>query len=207
MRKLFSLLVTFACAVTAFGQSAEEIVNRMDAEMDKHQDDGLYMIVEIKISILGSLATKTWVVGEKMKMEATVMGATVVTWMDEKTEWTYNSKDNELEIANRKEDTKSTSEGDAKLFDNVTDGYDVSIKKETDDAWYILCKKSRNNKDKDDPKTMDLVIAKGTYLPVSLSAKLSGVTMTMRNLRFGVSESEVTFDPSAFSDAKVIDKR
>ena len=54
---------------------------------------------------------------------------------------------------------------------------------------------------------MDLVINKGTYLPVSLSAKVSSVTMTMREISFGISEKQVTFNISDYPDAKIIDKR
>jgi outer membrane lipoprotein-sorting protein len=209
MKKILTLLATLLFAVAAFGQTAEEIVNRMDAEMNKHdyEKEGLYMVVDIKIPILGTMSSKVWTLGEKIKMEAKTMGVLLVTWTDETTEWTYNSKTEELEIENRSGDSKSQSEGDTEMFTGITEGYDVSIKKETADAWYILCKKSKDNKEKDDPKTMDLVVAKETYYPMSLSAKMSGVTMTMRDLRFGVSEKDVTFDPKAYPGAKVVDKR
>ncbi|MBR5075833.1 MAG: hypothetical protein IKX28_02330 [Bacteroidales bacterium] len=209
MKKILSLLAASLFAVAALGQTAEEIVNRMDAEMGRHQIDkeGLYMTVDIKIPILGTFSSKVWNLGEKMKLEAETAGILAVTWMDETTEWTYNSKTEEIVIENRSEKSKTESEGDTEMFSGITDGYDVSIQKETADAWHILCKKSKNNKDKDDPKTMDLVVAKGSYAPKSLSAKMSGITMTMRDLRFGVSEKEVVFDPKAYPDAKVVDKR
>ena len=93
------------------------------------------------------------------------------------------------------------------MFNDITDGYEVSIKKETADAWHILCKKTKSNPDKDAPKTMELVVRKETYYPVSLNAKLSGLTMTMRDIAFGVTEKQVTFDPKDYPDAKIVDKR
>ena len=54
---------------------------------------------------------------------------------------------------------------------------------------------------------MNLVVAKGTYMPVSLSAKMSLVTVTLRDLSFDVTEEMVTFDPSKYPTATVIDKR
>ena len=93
------------------------------------------------------------------------------------------------------------------MFSGVADGYDVSIKKDTDRAWYIQCKKSKTNTNKDDPKNMEIVVAKGTYMPVSLSAKMSGVTMTMKDISYGVKEADVTFDISKFPNATVVDKR
>lgn len=61
-------------------------------------------------------------------------------------------------------------------------------------AWYLQCKKIKTNTNKDDPKTMGLVVAKGTYHPISLSAKVSGITVTMCDLSFNVSEKQVTFN-------------
>jgi outer membrane lipoprotein-sorting protein len=97
--------------------------------------------------------------------------------------------------------------GDAEMFENIMDGYDVSIKKETADAWYINCRKSKSNTNKDDPQKMELVVRKGTFHPISLSTKISGVTLTMKDLRFGVSETEVTFDIKQYPGAKIVDKR
>ena len=54
---------------------------------------------------------------------------------------------------------------------------------------------------------MNLVVAKGTFYPVSLSAKMSGITMTMRDLSYGVTEAQVTFNPADYPDATIEDKR
>lgn len=208
MKKIFSLLAALGFAVAAFGQTAEEIVRRMDAAMEKNQpDQGMYMIVDIKIPIVGTMSSKVWSYGEKTRMEVEAQGAHLITWMDDETEWTYDSDENTITIENRKPGEKDSSGGDTEMFQGITDGYDVSIKKETADSWQILCKKSRTNKEKDDPNTMDLVVSKADYSPKSLSAKLRGVTMTMRDLRFGISEKDVVFDQSKYPGATIIDKR
>lgn len=93
------------------------------------------------------------------------------------------------------------------MFDSVTEGYKVSIKKETPTEWHLRCKKSRDNTKKDDPKTMNLVVAKGTYMPVSLSTKMSMVTVTLRDLSFDVTEEMVTFNPADYPTATIVDKR
>ena len=54
---------------------------------------------------------------------------------------------------------------------------------------------------------MELVIAKDTYYPMSLSAKVDLVTVTMRNLKFNVTEEEVTFNKADYPGATIIDKR
>ena len=207
MKKLFSFFAALLMAGTAFAQTAEEIVSRMETEMDQHESEGMVMTVSIKIPILGTMNSKTYTLGDKLCMEATMMGHQVITWSDGTTKWTYTSKDNEIEIENEDPKDPTSGDGDAEMFDNVTEGYDVSIKKETAEAWYIQCKKSKTNKEKDDPKNMDLVIAKGSYLPISLSATLKGVTMTMSDISFGITEDQVTFNPEKYPDAKIVDKR
>ena len=207
MKRIITLFVTLAGALTAFAQTPEEIISRMDAEMQKHQNGGLAMTVDVRLPILGSMVTKTWTLGDKICMKADMYGQEIVTWSDGKTKWTYTSEKNEIEIANEDPNHPTESEGDAEMLSGITDGYDVSIKQETNEAWYITCKKSRSNKDKDAPKSMDLVVAKGSYYPVSLSATLSGVMLTMKDFAFGVTEKQVTFDRSAYPDARIIDRR
>ena len=71
----------------------------------------------------------------------------------------------------------------------------------------FLCKKSRSNTNKDDPKNMDLVVAKGTYMPKSLSTKVTGITITMRDLDYNVTEKDVTFNPADYPGVKIVDER
>lgn len=205
MKKLFSIILFFASTIVAIAQTPQEIVSRMEAEMDKHEKEGIIMTVDIKIPLLSTMTTKTYALGDKVRSEGTMMGVEVVSWSDGKTEWTYNSKNNEIEIKNQK--VNKEPQGDAEMFSGITAGYDVSIDKETRDAWYLLCKKSKANKDKDAPKKMDLVIAKNTYYPISLKVKMSGITLTMREISFGVTEKQVTFNPADYPNIKIVDKR
>ena len=57
------------------------------------------------------------------------------------------------------------------MLDSVKEGYDVKLKKETDQAWEFVCTKSKTNTKKDDPKKINLVISKTTYLPIRVSAQ------------------------------------
>lgn len=54
---------------------------------------------------------------------------------------------------------------------------------------------------------MDLVVAKGTYHPVSLRARVSGITVTMRDLSFNVSEKQVTLNKADYPGAVIVDNR
>ncbi len=205
-------ILTFICALVlttaAFAQTPEEIVVEMGKAMEKYEvTDGFAMVMEMKIPILGTFASavKSW--GDKMRMEMDVKGEQVITYIDGDTEWDYNVKEKVIKIKKRDVTKKSKEEENMKMFQSATDGYDVTISKETDKAWYLRCKKSRSNTNKDDPKNMDLVIAKGTYMPLSLSAKVSGITITMRDLNFNVTEKDVTFNQADYPGVKIVDER
>ena len=205
MKKIFCIIACLALSVAAMAQTAEEILDKMDEVFSRYEKDGIAMAVQTKIPILGSITMKAWTLGQKSRMETRLMGANLIIWDDGETEWTYNAKDNKLTIDSST--PSSEEDGDAEMFQDVTDGYDVSIKKETADAWYIQCKKSKTNTNKEDPKSMEIVVAKGTYHPVSLTTKMQGVTLIMKDLSFGVTEEQVTFDPKKYASAKVVDKR
>ena len=205
MKKLvLAFMAVWAAVVAAVAQTPKEIVDRMEAEMNSHAGEGIAMTVDIKIPILGTATSRSYVYGSKLRVEMKMMGVQVVTWSDGETSWTYVSKDNSLTIQSAGH--KKANTGDVELFMGITDGYDVSMKKETAGAWYLLCKKSKGNKDEDDPKTMDLVVSKKNYYPLSLKASMSGMTMTMREISFDVTEADVTFDIAKYPGVKIIRK-
>lgn len=208
MKRFFALLTALVLAGAAYAQTAEEIVARMDAAMEQvSAENGFRMTMDIKIPILGTMSSDAWSLGDKMRLEANMMGKKLVTWQDGQTEWTYDAGENTITIENQDKTKKSDEQENMKMFQSATEGYDVSIAKETSSAWTIKCKKNRFNTNKDDPKNMEIVIAKDTYYPMSLSAKVDLVTVTMRNLKFNVTEEEVTFNKADYPGATIIDKR
>lgn len=207
MKRMVFTLAALMMSVMAFAQTPEEIVSRMEEAMEKHEKEGIVMTMDVKIPILGTMSTKTYMLGDSYKSEGGMMGVKIITWSDGKTNWTYDSKSKELVIEDTNLAKPDENKGDTEMFTGVAEGYDVSIKKETDSAWHILCKKSKDNKEKDDPKTMDLVVAKGTYYPVSIAAKVSGVSVKIYDVAFGVTQKQVTFNKSDYPDAKIVDKR
>ena len=208
MKRVLALLTAFVLAVAAYAQTAEEIIAKMDEVMEQvGEDSGLRMTMAMKIPILGTMSTNAWTRGDKMRMEAKMMGKQLITWQDGETEWTYDADENTITIENQDKTKKSDEKENMKMFQSATEGYDVSIAKETSSAWTIKCKKNRFNTNKDDPKNMEIVIAKDTYYPMSLSAKVDLVTVTMRNLKFNVTEEEVTFNKADYPGATIIDKR
>ncbi len=207
MKRLISIIATLLCSAAVFAQSAGEIVNRMEKVLQQQESDGVFMIVDVNLPVLGTLSTKTWMYGDKMRAEAGAMGVELITWTDGITQWVYNSKANEIEISNFENKEADASDGDIDMFVGLDEGYDLSIKEETGKAWHILCKKSKANKDKDAPKTINIMVEKGTFNPMSLTTKMKGVTLTMRDLSFNVTEKQATFNQKDYPDAKIIDKR
>ena len=143
-----------------------------------------------------------------MKTVATGKDKKAIMWMNETTKWEYDQQTNEIVItSNEPSKDKDKGNSEMKAFDSLTDGYDLVLEKETADAWYILCKKSKSNKDKDDPNKMNLAVSKATNLPIYLRMKQSVVTVSIENVGIGVSEKSVTFNPAEYPNAKIIDKR
>ena len=162
------------------------------------------MAMDIRIPVLGTTTSTLYMLGDKLRTETTLLGHKLITFTDGVTEWEYESKSNELTIKKAKADDASS---EAEMFDGITDGYDLSLKNETADAWHLVCKKSRDNTDKDAPSKMDLVVSKKTYLPVSLSTRMEGVRLTLRDVVVGVDEKMLDFRVEDYPGVKIIDQR
>lgn len=210
MKRFFSAFIGLAIALSAFAQTAEEICNKMDEVLNTLPQDRMAMTVDIKIPVLGTTTTRTYCYDNKIRMDAKMMGVTVTTFDEDNVSYTVATKEGKTKITI--EDVKagsdsSAEEGDMEMFSGITDDYSVSIRKETADTWYIQCKKLKTCKDKDAPGTMDIVVAKADYMPLSLSAKMSGARLTMRDFSFDVDEKMCTFNMADYPGATVEDKR
>lgn len=206
MKRITSLFAALICTAGLFAQTPEEIVERMMAEMDRGSVEGFSMDFNMKLPIMGTVYSHNMVLGDKMKSEITGKDKTSVSWSDATTKWTYKSETGEITIEN-KTSSSGSDNSDTKAFDNLIDGYKLTLKKETDDAWYIVCKKLRTNKNKHDAKKMEVTVSKATYLPVCLRSKSLLFTFSIENYALGVTEESVTFDLAAYPNATIVDKR
>ena len=204
-RTLTVIVAALFAAVALFAQTPEEIIARMDQEVDRFDAEGFSMVMEIKLPLLGTFSSTIRMLGDKCKSYIDAKGEVAITWWDADTKWEYEASKNEITITPTQED--SDAEKNVKSLSGVTEGYDVKLTKETADAWYFRCTKSKSNPKKDDPKKMDLVVSKTTYLPISNSISEKGVKVTLRDFVLGVSEEEVTFNPADYPNATIIDKR
>ena len=206
-RTIITLLAALLAATALWAQTPEEILARMDQEVARFEKEGVNMIMDIKLPLLGTYSTDMHILGDMYKATLRVKDETSITWSDGITTWDYDSSDNELTITPAKPKEETDAQSNMKMLDSVTEGYDVKMKKETAEAWEFVCTRSKTNPNKDDPKKMNLVISKTTYLPVSVSASEKGVRITMRDFAIGVTEEQVRFDPSKYQNAKIVDKR
>jgi hypothetical protein len=214
--KRISLIICFIGAMIAsinlHAQTPEQVVERMITELNKGDSLGMTFDLVMSIPILGTFRSTNSVLGDKMRLEVSEKDKRSISWDDGTTNWEYDSEKNEVEITKSKhegEDKESKEEkGDMELFQGLAEGYDLSFEKKTDDkVWYILCKKKKSNKDKDDPKQMNLAVSKADYSCIYLKAKMKGVTVSMENFKIGVTEEQVTFNAAEFPGVKIVDKR
>ena len=206
MKRLFFIIVALAAfATVTYSQTADEIIARMEQELKKGESQGTAITLDIHIPLLGEVSSRIRTLGDFSRADMDAKGEKGIIWVVKDTTWTYSSKDNEIVIETGKKN--DSSQDGNEMLKGITDGYDVTIVEETADTWQLRCSKSKSNKEKDDPGKMDLVVSKKNYLPVSLTAKVKGITMTLRNFSIGVSKKDVTFNPSEFKGAKITDKR
>lgn len=207
MKKFFLIVVALAAfASLGYAQTADEIVERMDKELKKGESVGTAVTFDIHIPIIGQVSSRIRTLGNRSRADIDAKGEKGIIWVVKDTSWSYSPKDNEIVIELGKKDNSSSQQGN-EMLSGITEGYNVTIVKETADSWQLRCDKAKGNKDKDDPAKMDLVVAKKTWLPVSLKAKYKGVTVTLRDFSLGVSRKEVTLNPSDYKGVKIIDKR
>lgn len=208
MKRFFICIAALLFSVAiSFAQTPEEIIERMDSEMKKADEMGMAITMDLTIPIIGKTSAAMRVRGDKSRTEMSIKDVKETLWMDKTTMWTYSSTSNEVVIESRKNDSKNSQEENIEMFSGITEGYDVKLEKETADTWQFRCDKSKSNTNKDDPKKMTLIVSKKDYMPISLSTKVKGITVTMRDAKLGVSESEVTFNASSLPGVTITDKR
>ena len=202
-----ALAAVLICGSGLYAQTPEEIVGKMSKQMERAETEGLVMDLNMKLPVIGSITSHNLIRGDKMKVTVSGKGKKAVMWSDGTTRWEYDEEAGEITVQSQKQSDSKKENSEMKAFDSLTEGYDLILEKETADAWYILCKKSKSNKDKDDPAKMDLAVSKATYLPIYLRMKQSVVSVSIEKVSIGVSEKSVTFNPAEYPNAKIIDKR
>lgn len=200
-----ALAAIFLSNAALSAQTPEEIVGKMMARMDRGNIEGFFMDLNMKMPIIGTVRSHNSVSGDRLKSEVSSKEKNSIVWSDATTKWTLNPATREVTIENK--GASDSGNYGVKSFDNLAEGYKLTLKKETENAWYIVCKKRGSNKNKDDAKKMELTVSKDTYLPICLSSKTLLVSVSIENYALGVTRESVTFDPAAYPGVTLIDKR
>ena len=189
-------------------QTPEEVIERMNAEIRKGDSLGMSFDFVMSIPILGEFRTTNYTLGDKLKIELLAKDNKVTSWNDGTTEWEYDPEKNEVKITNAKPKEEKDNSGNTELVTGVSEGYDLFFDKKTNDqVWYIVCKKNKSNKEKDDPKRIDLAVSKADYSTIYMKTKLKGIGISMENFHIGVTEEQVTFNPADYPTATIVDER
>ena len=198
-------------AMAAFSQTGAEIIDRMNERINSRAGDGISLIVDVKVPVLGAIATKTAVLGEKRRLDVKMKEHNVITFSEKDTIWIYTEETNSIIISNDSvmAQSKSSNQGgmNVDIFGDLTEGYDITIKSQNLVKWELACKRKKSNKDDDSPKNMTLEVRKETYEPISMSTKMMGINCTMHDFKFGLSEKEVTFNEADFPGVTIVDNR
>ena len=64
---LVSLFATLLAASTLLAQTPEEIVAKMNQECNRFDTEGVYMVMDMKLPILGTYSTQMYILGDKSK--------------------------------------------------------------------------------------------------------------------------------------------
>lgn len=197
MNKIVCIALSLVCSVTAFSQSAKQIVSQMQEYVKAHKSEGLSYTEEVGlqyvhsykttyssedkngITLLSNIETtkdmretnltisKLAVLGEKSRSET--VKQTVYIDMDTQKKWTVTVDNNEI-----KYDFVNT--GDLHSFANnymwldyIVPAYRYKITEETDDTWTITGKRKLITKYLGTQKRIDLVVRKDDSQPVSVT--------------------------------------
>lgn len=211
MKRIFLIICFIGATIASMNlraQTPEEVIERMNAEFRKGDSLGMSFDFMMSIPILGEFRTTNYTLGDKLKIDMSDKDKKNISWSDGVTDWEYDSEKNEVKITKAKPKEEKDNAGNTSLVTSVSEGYDLSFDKKTNDkVWYIVCKKSKSNKDKDDPKRIDLAISKADYSTIYMKTKAKGITISMENFKIGVTEAEVTFNSADYPSAKIIDER
>ena len=199
MKRLLILAGAILSAMSMLAQTPTEIVSRMEEVIGQHQSEGIIMTLEMKIPGIEAVPSRVYMLGRKSCVHMPEDKS--IIWTDETTMWNYDAQKNEVTISA----SNGNSQADATMFSDISKEYKIKLKNETADAWYFKCKRLKKNKE--DSKKMDLVVAKETFYPISLSSKALIVKICFRDFAFGVTDDQVTFNPALYSTATITDKR
>ena len=120
MKKLFSVIVSLVFALSVWAQSAEAILAKMEEAINQHEKEGVAMVVETKVPVVGTVRMKSLMLGDKVRMETKILGHQIIIWDDGETEYTLDAKKKELDIV-KSSGVSAQDSGDMGMFSGITE--------------------------------------------------------------------------------------
>ena len=210
MKRILCFAIAFLSATMTFAQTGAEIVNRMNERINARRSEGISVIAEVKIPIVGTVSTKTSALGDRKRVDVRMKERDVITFSQQDTTWIYTVQDNSVLITTDTIMSKvnsSNPEGNIDMFGDIVEVYNITIKSQNLVKWELVCKRKKGNKDDDYPKNITLEVRKDTYELISMTTKMMGISMVMRDLKFGLTQKDVTFNQANYPGVKVTDQR
>ena len=210
MKRILCFAIAFLSATMTFAQTGAEIVNRMNERINARRSEGISVIAEVKIPIVGTVLTKTSALGDRRRVDVRMKERDVITFSQQDTTWIYTVQDNSVLITTDTIMSKvnsSNPEGNIDMFGDIVEVYNITIKSQNLVKWELVCKRKKGNKDDDYPKNIILEVRKDTYELISMTTKMMGISMVMRDLKFGLTQKDVTFNQANYPGVKVTDQR
>lgn len=210
MKRILCFAIAFLSATMTFAQTGAEIVDRMNERINARRSEGISVIAEVKIPIVGTVSTKTSALGDRKRVDVRMKERDVITFSQQDTTWIYTVQDNSVLITTDTIMSKvnsSNPEGNIDMFGDIVEVYNITIKSQNLVKWELVCKRKKGNKDDDYPKNITLEVRKDTYELISMTTKMMGISMVMRDLKFGLTQKDVTFNQANYPGVKVTDQR
>ena len=210
MKRILCFAIAFLSATMTFAQTGAEIVNRMNERINARRSEGISVIAEVKIPIVGTVLTKTSALGDRRRVDVRMKERDVITFSQQDTTWIYTVQDNSVLITTDTIMSKvnsSNPEGNIDMFGDIVEVYNITIKSQNLVKWELVCKRKKGNKDDDYPKNITLEVRKDTYELISMTTKMMGISMVMRDLKFGLTQKDVTFNQANSPGVTVTDQR
>lgn len=217
--------MSLVCSMTVFSQTANEIVSQMEQFVNSHQQDGISYAIDMELMYVDSYSTanpemtlnKTKLSSGSIfihenKMRVDSENGTEFIDLDINRKWfvSSNKKEVQFDIASQGDNSRMEKYYNGLHF--IRSAYRFTIKDETDDTWTIQGKRKLLTRFSDVEKEIVLTIRKDTYQPVCVAlwdvteGKPFDVTeiITKDNIRFGVTENQVTFNAADYTIATAI---
>lgn len=216
MKKILCTVITLVCAMTAFAQSARQIVSKMNEYLKISNTQGMYCTLYHVIPRAENPGSHNIYLLNNKYGQAAENNRVIC---DGQTQWDYLPLENEIDIEKYQDSNITPEKVIVDEVVNIFDNYRFRIADETADNWIIRCIRKNKKNGKPYLKELLLVIEKDTYYPLGVIQKtdflvysnegdyMGKLMYAISDFGFGVSEQQVSFDLTDYPGVAINDRR